>query len=198
MSCAITLVLRYSQLQRNWENKCMSVPSGAAQTKMTKRRFKEVCMYSCNHKAMYTEHTPSTTTLNNWFCQAFPCFGGSGVLLSLHPTPFLCVHLILQVCLFNLKLPLPLSIIIDPLSSQQLAIQCCTPGIIAYDMPVDIPVREGLEMAYQRSIYNVPSSGCLNSQTRCECYDTRSVQALRTAYDGKPQLFRHHQDELQE
>ena len=35
-------------------------------------------------------HTPSTTTLNAWFCQAFPFLGGSGVLLWLHSIPCLC------------------------------------------------------------------------------------------------------------
>ena len=55
-------------------------------------------------------HTPSTTTLNAWFCQAFSFLGGSRVLLWLHSIPFVCVRLLLQVYLVVLKLSLPLSI----------------------------------------------------------------------------------------
>ena len=58
--------------------------------------------------------------------------------------------------------------------------------------------RWGPEMAYQHSIREVPSSGCLKNPTRCECWDTRSVQALRTDNNGQDPLLGHHQNELQE
>jgi len=37
--------------------------------------------------------------------------------------------------------------------------------------------------AYQRSISDVLSSGCLKNPTKRECWDTRSVQSVRTDYD---------------
>ena len=117
-------------------------------------------------------HTPSTTTLNAWFCQAFPSLGGSGVLLWLHTIPFVCVRLLLQVYLVVSKLSLPLSIDIDRYSTQQLATRRFTPVIEAYDMLwIYQYVRSGSvkAMAYQRSISEVPSSGCLKNPARREC-----------------------------
>jgi hypothetical protein len=61
---------------------------------------------------------------------------------------------------------------------------------------VDIPVREA--RAYQRSIGEVPSSGCLKNPARRECCDTHSAQTLRTDYDGQDPRLGHREDELQQ
>jgi len=95
------------------------------------------------------QHTPSTTTLNAWFCQAFPSLGGSRVLLWLHSIPFLSVRLLLQVYLVVLKLSLPLSIDFNRWSTQQLATRSCTPVIEAYNMAVNSPVCEVQDLSAQ-------------------------------------------------
>ena len=57
-------------------------------------------------------------------------------------------------------------------------------------------VRSG--KAYQRSISEVPSSGYLTYSPKHECWETHTVQALQTDYDGQDPLLRCQQDKLQE
>jgi hypothetical protein len=89
-------------------------------------------------------HTPSTTTLNAWFCQAFPFLGGSGVLLWLHSIPCLCPLAFASVsrhfkALFTTQHRRDQPVVYP---ATRRTIQRFIPVIEAYDMPVDIPVRE--------------------------------------------------------